>query len=355
MIEHINIRNFKSIRDINIELRQINLLIGQNGAGKSNFVEFFNFIKAISEGALIEYTLNKGGAGRLLFLGPRVSTFLAGFVYYKGNYRYGISVRRNEVDGFSLISELYGNHGNDREIDQDTTLHGHLPPSDVRETNIEKDDSPMARIIKQNLASFRVYHFHDTSKTGPLNETARLSDTRFLRPDGANLYRLQQQHKQAFNRIEATIRMIAPYFERFDLQPNGDYIRLNWRQKGTDMYLDAADLSDGTIRFIALCTLLIQPNLPQTILIDEPELGLHPYAITLLAGLMRSISLTAQLIVSTQSVELVNQFSPEDIIVVEHRNNESLFKRYTEAELADWLTEYSLGDIWQKNVIGGNP
>ena len=359
MIEHISIRNFKSIREVDLELRQINLLIGQNGAGKSNFVEFFNFIKAVSEGDIAEYTSRKGGAGRLLYLGPRVSNFLGGDIYYKDDYRYGISVRRNEVNGFSLISELYGLYRNHELIDQPITLHGHLMPSDVRETNIDKDNSPIARIIKENLASFRVYHFHDTSKTGPLNETARLNDNRFLRADGSNLpaflYSLKQKSPTNYNLIEAIVRQIAPYFDRFDLQPDGDYIRLVWRQKGTDIYWDAADFSDGTIRFIALTTLLLQPNPPGTILIDEPELGLHPYAINKLAAIMSSISDNHQLIIATQSLELVNLFEPEDIVVVDHENNESTFKRLPVDELKDWLAEYSVGDLWYKNVLGGNP
>jgi predicted ATPase len=212
---------------------------------------------------------------------------------------------------------------------------------------------------KQYLSTTQVYHFHDTSRTAPLKQTARLQDNQSLRADGSNLpaflYQLQQTDIRAFNRIEATIRTIAPFFERFDLQPNGDYIRLNWRQKGTDMYLDAADLSDGTIRFVALCTLLAQPNPPRTIIIDEPELGLHPYAISILAELVKNISDRTQVILSTQSVNLVNEFEPEDIIVVENQHNQSTFNRLEKQALSEWLDDYTIGDLWYKNVIGGNP
>ena len=220
--------------------------------------------------------------------------------------------------------------------------------------------SGRVRHIQKYLESFRVYHFHDTSKNAPLKQTARLDDNWFLRTDGSNiaafLYKLQQQNILAFNRIEAVVKLIAPYFYRFDLRPNGDYIRLNWRQENTDIYLDASDLSDGTLRFIALCTLLLQPQLPQTIIIDEPELGLHPYAITILAELIQGAAQQhKQLILATQSINLIDKFNPEDIIVVDNVDNESRFRRLDKQSLEAWLEEYSMGELWSKNVLGGNP
>jgi predicted ATPase len=95
--------------------------------------------------------------------------------------------------------------------------------------------------------------------------------------------------------------------------------------------------------------------LPQTILIDEPELGLHPYAIAVLAEIFKQVSEQRQLIVSTQSVELVNELTPEDIIVVDQDNGASTFKRFTSEDLAVWLEEYHLGDLWKRNIIGGRP
>jgi predicted ATPase len=152
--------------------------------------------------------------------------------------------------------------------------------------------------------------------------------------------------------------MVAPFFDDFRLRPspiNSDKIQLEWREKGSDAYFNAHMLSDGTLRFICLVTLLLQPDLPSTILIDEPELGLHPYAITLLAALLRSAAAQTQVIVSTQSVPLVNQFGPDDIVVVEREDKQSTFTRHTKIDLGTWLDEYGMGDLWEKNLLGGRP
>lgn len=356
MIESITIRNFKSIKRLELDLKPINVLIGSNGAGKSNFVNFFSFVYAIYDNQLATYTSDKGGANRILHLGRRISDRIGGRLTFPSN-RYVFWLTANDQDGFYFSLEaddpkstMYPDYD---PLQRDDYGQGHT------ESKLRALLSPRAGHVKKYLESFRVYHFHDTSKNAPLKQTARIDDNRFLRSDGANLaaflFKLQRQNPLAFNRIEAVIKSIAPYFDRFDLQPAGDYIRLNWRQKNTDIYLDASDFSDGTLRFVALCTLLGQPEPPKTIIIDEPELGLHPFAISVLADLVRSITSKTQVILSTQSVNLINEFEPEDVIVVESINNESTFKRLEKNDLVGWLNEYTLSDLWNKNVIGGNP
>ena len=150
----------------------------------------------------------------------------------------------------------------------------------------------------------------------------------------------------------------SPFFENFVLAPsklNPEKIRLEWKEKGSDEYFNASALSDGTLRFICLATLLLQPSLPSAVLIDEPELGLHPAAITLLAELLRSTSKCSQVIVSTQSVTLVNQLAPEEVVVVEHKDDTSSFQRLAEEQLKDWVGDYGLGELWEKNLVGGRP
>ncbi|GAB3707939.1 AAA family ATPase [Spirosoma flavus] len=358
MIQEIVIQNFKSIKDLKFELKPINVLIGPNGAGKSNFVNFFSFVYAIYDQRLSTYTSEKGGADRILYLGRKVSSSVSGRINFDNTNEYFFELMPNQQSGFYFQKE--GDNFNMSKAYQpgrgwSFTIYdrGH------NESVLRNLDSSRAGYVKKYLESFRVYHFHDTSSSAPLKQTARLDDNRFLRADGSNLpaflYKLQQQNILAYNRVEAVIKLIAPYFDRFDLQPNGEYIRLNWRQKNTDIYLDASDLSDGTIRFIALCTLLAQPDPPKTIIIDEPELGLHPYAISVLASLVKSVRQPTQVILSTQSVNLVNEFDPEDVIIVENQENESIFKRLEKATLTDWLAEYTLSELWNKNVLGGNP
>jgi predicted ATPase len=156
--------------------------------------------------------------------------------------------------------------------------------------------------------------------------------------------------------IEYTISSVAPFFEKFDLEPdskNPDVIFLNWLEKGSDEYFNAHHLSDGTLRFIALTTLLLQPVLPSTIILDEPELGLHPFAISKLAGMIKKAAVQSQIIIATQSVNLVNEFSADDIIVANREDNQTVFKRQSEESLKTWLEDYSIGELWEKNVIGG--
>ncbi|MFA7013683.1 MAG: AAA family ATPase, partial [Desulfobacterales bacterium] len=114
-------------------------------------------------------------------------------------------------------------------------------------------------------------------------------------------------------------------------------------------------LSDGTIRFICLAAALLQPSPPATVVIDEPELGLHPFALDVLAGLFRDASERTQLVVSTQSAGLLNHFEPDDVIVVDRELGASRFRRLDASSLAAWLEDFSLGELWQKNVFDGGP
>ena len=171
---------------------------------------------------------------------------------------------------------------------------------------------------------------------------------------------MQEKHPKSYKRIEKTIASIAPFFERFNLQPDRldeSRIKLIWSEVNQpESYFDASHLSDGSIRFIALTTLLLQPDLPKIIIIDEPELGLHPVAVNKLAGLIKSAAAKGcQVIVSTQSVNLLNSFEPEHIITVDKIDNQSSFDRLDDNDLDKWLEDYSMGELWTKSVIKGQP
>lgn len=214
------------------------------------------------------------------------------------------------------------------------------------------------------LKKWRVYHFHDTSPSAKVKQIHGINDNEYLREDAANLaaflYRLQHNHEAHYKRIVKTIQLAAPFFGGFHLRPttdNVDKIQLEWTEVNQDVPFKANELSDGTLRFICLATVLLQPEqfMPSAILIDEPELGLHPYAIAVLGSLMKSVAEDHQLIVSTQSVDLVNEFEVDDLIVVGREAGASTFQRLQASELKEWLEDFTLGELWKKNILGGRP
>jgi predicted ATPase len=214
------------------------------------------------------------------------------------------------------------------------------------------------------IEGWRLYHVHDTSSSSPMRKTVRVDDNRFLRPDGSNLaaflYYLREIHHESYSLIPRAIQRVAPFFDDFRLEPlrlRPEDIKLEWRHKHSDDYFDASSLSDGTLRFIVLATLFLQPtsSRPSMIIVDEPELGLHPYAITMLASLIRQASVETQVIVSTQSSLLLDHFQPEDVLVANRVDGGTQLSRLDPAQLTSWLEEYSLGQLWEKNEIGGRP
>jgi predicted ATPase len=197
-----------------------------------------------------------------------------------------------------------------------------------------------------------------------MRKTGKVDDNRFLRSDGSNLasflYFLREKHIDSYGLIQRAVQRVTPFFHDFRLQPRQlkpDDIKLEWRHKSSDQYFDASSLSDGTLRFIALATLFLQPEQyrPSVILVDEPELGLHPYAIEMLASLIRQASVSTQVIVATQSSLLLDHFAPEDVLVANRVEGGTQLTRLKSEQLAAWLEEYSLGQLWEKNEFGGRP
>jgi len=357
MIERIIIENYKSIRKLDLALRPINILIGANGAGKSNFISFFELAKQVYKDSIEEYVEDHNGANSFLHGGVKTSEFIKGLLDFENTnaYEFELTPSRNFTKlRIAKSGDYYNSDPAGRVMKKYNEWH--WKPAD----NPWRDGRD--KYIAAYLNSFRIYHFQDTSRTSAMKHLGALDDNHYLREDAGNLaaflYLLQEKHPNHFRRIEMTIRAIAPFFDHFNLAPRQldlSQINLEWKERGSDLYMDGYSLSDGSLRFMALATLLLQPNPPKTIIIDEPELGLHPFAIHKLAALLQKASATSQIIVSTQSVEFVNQFVPEDVITVDRADGQSVFHRLEEEHLQHWLGSFALGDIWQKNVIGGQP
>ena len=351
-IRTITIQGFKSIAELKeLELRPLNVLIGANGSGKSNFLGALDLLQAAFRhmDLVSEYVDRTGGADHLLHFGAKVTPTL----------RFAVSFQDG---GDDLRVELRFGAGDtlSPRIEVSTT---ELSKDGVTNPNLE-DPIVFTEDFLHGLERWLLYHFHDTGVTSPLKKTADVHDNRYLRPDGSNLaaflYLLKERHQNSYTQIRRTVQLAAPFFEDFVLEPlalNEDKIRLEWRHARSDAYFDASSLSDGTLRFIALTTLLLQPVSlrPTLILVDEPELGLHPYATTLLASLLKQASVESKVIAATQSPILLDHFEPEDVLVAERVNSATELRRLDPKALQAWLEDYSLGQLWEKNELGGRP
>ncbi len=359
-IYSIKIQNFKSIRETDdILIKPLNVLIGSNGVGKSNFISFFKLLNQLYEQQLQLYISQNGRAENFLYFGRKGSDFLSGKIIFDNDYRNEYAFKLvPDQSGNLIFAEEYSNYTKQAS----TKNYSNISSGGNQESNIKNDNGFRMKYLKSQFEGFKLFHFHDTSFNSKVKQPSATQDYASLREDGGNLaaflYRLQESNPQHFKIIKRLIQSIAPFFQEFYLHPDEispNQIFLRWKEIGSDQLFTAHNLSDGTLRMICLATLLLQPNLPSVIIIDEPELGLHPFAIQKLAAMLKSASNKTQIIVSTQSINLVNQFSADDVIVVEREDNQTVFKRQNEEALAAWREDYSLGELWSKNVLGGTP
>ena len=361
-LEWLTVSGFKSIASVQkLEMRSVNVVIGANGSGKSNLVNVFSFLESLRAGRLANYVTRTGGADRILHFGAKTTDELTIAISFQGDAnQYEITLVPDDLDRLVPLNEL-GSYWDKPQYDRPYTK---AIRSAGTEAGISKRIGGIGGWIQTRLDRCRVYHFHDTGPKSPLKRTCSLHDNDFLRSDGSNLaaflYLLQAKHKESYDVIRRTIRLVAPFFDDFILRPDAlteAVIRLEWRHVGTDAYFDASSLSDGTLRFMAMATLLLQPAelLPSLILLDEPELGLHPFAVTMFCSLVKSASVKAQLIIATQSPLVLDHFEPEDVLVAERRDGASKFTRLATEGLEVWLSDYSLGQLWEKNELGGRP
>ena len=376
-LEYITIRGFKSIASIEkLPLTACNVLIGPNGSGKSNFIGVFEFLHAIMARRLRNYVIEAGGAEKVLHFGTKNTKEIYILLSFPTNF--GAPEQANtplhwkqvlapthDDSLYSSAEAIYyrDSSGLDRGVGADTPRIGH-----ERQSGIINDERALGgeveELIRMLVGGWRIYHLNDTSLSSPMRKTAKVDDNRFLRPDGSNLaaflYYLHEREEASYSLIRRTVQRVAPFFDDFRLEPlrlKPDDIKLEWRHKNSDQYFDASSLSDGTLRFIALVTLFLQPKqyLPSVILVDEPELGLHPYAIEMLASLIRAASTNTQVIASTQSSLLLDHLEPEDVLVANRVGAATQITRLESARLAEWLKDYSLGQLWEKNEFAGRP
>lgn len=367
-LDTITLKGFKTIRELdNFSPGPLTVLIGPNGAGKSNFISFFRMLSWMlaEPDHLQTHVAEQGGASRLLHDGPAVTPQIEATLTIEspsGENQYDFRLFHAAGDTLIFAQERYRfsrrDHPGGGVARWSETGAGHRAPQLLVHT--ATDDT--ARVILSILRRFNVYQFHNTSTTARIRTKWNMSDNRFLKEDGANiaplLYRLKSEEGQYYQRIVDNLRLILPFFSDFELDPGYNSLLLAWRERGSDQIFDVSQASDGMLRTIALVTLLLQPEetLPDLLILDEPELGLHPYAINVIGGLIRAVSEKVQVIIATQSTAFLDCFELDDIVVVEREGRESVFRRQESTDaLEEWLEEYSPSEIWEKNVIGGRP
>lgn len=366
MLSKLELGGFRSIASEELDFRPVNVLIGPNGAGKSNLIAFFRLLSFMlsAEQGLARYVAQAGGASSLLYYGPKVTPAIRAHLVLEtaqGTNDYEFALAYAAGDSFYFERERCrfsadGKAKNPRWIDFGV---GHTAPKllDAPQEAARKTQ----RTILSLLRGVQVYQFHDTSSEARVKQRGLVEDDRYLRGDAGNLaaflLRLHEKYPPYYRRICEALRQIAPFFEDFVLEPEGGRVLLRWRETRPDLVFGPHQMSDGTIRAVALLTLLLQPPelLPSMIVLDEPELGLHPAAVRMVAGLVRAASVSRQCFVATQSPEFLNEFNVEDVIVVERPYGASRLRRLPPEQFERWLDEYSLGELWDMNLLGGRP
>lgn len=364
-LQEVTIRGYKSIaydRPVTLKLGDVSILLGANGAGKSNIISFFRMLSYMMSKSFGRYVEISGTSHALLHYGIKRTPVMSGKLKFADSNSmdvYGFSLANATPDRLIITEERITWHRKGEKKPYEIALEPNF-----KESALAECEDPVAKTIFQMLSYCKVYQFHDSSTEGPLRQACPVETANYLQSHGNNLPSfllfLRENYKDAYNRIVDYVRDVVPQFQDFYLEPVGGIISLRWiDNSATDYRFNAYQFSDGSIRFIALAALLLQPaqTMPNVIILDEPELGLHPYAISQLAEMIKDASIHAQVIIATQSKDLVDHFDIGDISVVE-MNKETQATSVTHLDAKEyhlWLQNYTVSELWDKNIIGGRP
>lgn len=364
-LKSLKIRGFKSIsfqHPIELIFGDINILLGANGAGKSNIISFFKMLGFMMSGSLQRFIAEFGTNQKFLYYGSKKTPMMSASLRFEApDYydTYSFSLTAAVPDRLILTSEEIEcrHEGEEKLVKRELK-------SDFNESALVKTVEKTEKIIRNLLGSCKVYQFSDSSVSSPMRQASTVDAAHYLQSEANNLasflYYLKNNYPDSFRRITEYVRDVVPQFHEFYLEPERGYVSLKWMDNSANDYVLSADqFSDGSIRFIALATLLLQPEetMPFVIIVDEPELGLHPYAIEQLNEMIKDASKHAQIIVATQSTAIIDGFSANDVTVID-RDEEiqgTRARKLSEQAYHDWLEEYTLSELWNKNIIGGRP
>ena len=364
-LERITLKGFKTIKElVDFEPGPLTVLIGPNGAGKSNFISFFRMMSwALADpDNLPLYVGQQGGASKLLHDGPDQTHEIKAELAIQsddGHNEYAFRLVLAAGDTLIFADERYRWSATDLFTigNWTETGAGHRAPQIL---SIVAPDLTV-RVIRSLLQRIVVYQFHNTSETARIRRKWSMDDNRFLKEDAANIapfFVSAGGDRQQMLSADCRHHPSNPAFLfRLCIEPEYGSLLLCWRERNSDQVFGVSQASDGMLRVIALVTLLLQPeqDLPDVLILDEPELGLHPYAINIVGDLISAAGTDIQVVVGTQSARLLDCFDATDIVVVERSGRGSTFMRQNAGALKNWLDRYSLSELWEKNVLGGRP
>lgn len=364
-LREVTIKGYKSIaydNPVTLKLGDVSILLGANGAGKSNIIGFFRMLSYMMSKSFGRYVEMEGTSNSLLHYGAKKTPVMSGTLKFAANNSentYQFSLSNATPDRLIITEERIKWHRNGEEEPYESSLE-----TNFKESSLAESDNVIAKSIYKMLSFCKVYQFHDSSAEGPLRQSCPVETANYLQSHGNNLPSfllfLRNNYQESYKRIVDYVRDVVPQFQDFYLEPANNFISLRWMDhSATDYRLNAYQFSDGSIRFIALATLLLQPaeTMPNVIILDEPELGLHPYAITQLAEVIKDASIHAQVIVATQSKDLVDHFDIDNVSVVEmdEKTQSTSVHQLNEEDYKLWLEHYTVSELWDKNIIGGRP
>ena len=397
MFDHIEIERFRSFRHVELDIPSLAVLIGPNGSGKSNFLDLLFLMAEAARGGLAEGVASRGGFDNLAFKGDPGDIFLALRFQPKG-------VFEEEKDAITFKLKLKKVGPNCRvwfeQVSKAPRLPFHHAPlmvmhrdkdgcmfrsikTGMREEVVENEEGkalesdselaisqvkdqekyPTPYKLLRLLQEWTLYENINVGFDAPVRQPSLLRPTMRLAPKGNNLasvlYSMQQQHPAIWKEIEEILETAYANFHSITFPPEGGdgKVLLRWweRPYEKESGFSANLLSDGTLKFLCLIAILKSPDPPPLVCIDEPELGLHPDWIKLVAELMQSAASRTQLVVTTHSPQLVAKLSPDQVIVAEKVDGETQLKRLSEEKLKNWLEEFNLGDLWVAGHFGGRP
>ena len=361
-IKSVTIKGFRNLKCVeNLELSNLNVLIGGNGVGKSTLMHFFEMLSWMHQGSNFqEYVIRNGGGDDQFFMGGLATPEMTADISMEtkdGTYDYGVSLVYLKAKDRAWVTE---------------ERYRFVPPASEEavpyqvlkemeaESQLGRQTDPTAQKIRKLLQQFGVFHFYDAAANATANKRWEVSDSYCLHPDGGNLapvlLSLKENDRQRYQYIVDQIQSVFPNLGDFVLTQEYGKVLLQWKHRFSNKVLGPYLTSDGTLRFFFLVTLLNLPSdrLPSVLFIDEPELGLHPYAMELVAAMLKRVARTKQVVVATQSANLLDCFDLDNIIVAESHGGAAQFKRMNRQDYERWLEDdYQPSDIWLSQSVGG--